>query len=287
MPFGLKNAPATFQRLMTVALSGLQGLQCFIYLDDVVIFASSVDEHSKRLCNIFKRLRHNNLLLQPDKCEFMHKEVAYLGHIINDKGISPNPEKIKAIKNYPIPTNPKQIKQFLGLIGYYRRFIKDFSKFAKPLTNLLKKDAPFIWSNEQDQSIEYFKNALIQAPILQYPDFSNEFLLTTDASNYAIGAILSQGDIGKDLPIDFASRTLNKAECNYSTIERELLAIIWATEHFRPYLYGRKFIILTDHRPLTWLFNCRNPNSRLMRWRLRLEEYIYEIRYKPGRVNSN
>lgn len=287
MPFGLKNAPATFQRLMTVALSGLQGLQCFIYLDDVVIFASTVEEHSQRLCNIFERLRNNNLLLQPDKCEFMHKEVAYLGHIISDKGISPNPEKVKAIKDYPIPQNPKQIKQFLGLIGYYRRFIKDFSKFAKPLTVLLKKDVSFNWSSEQDQSIEYFKAALTQAPILQYPDFSREFLLTTDASNYAIGAILSQGEVGKDLPIAFASRTLNKAECNYSTIERELLAIIWAAEHFRPYLYGRKFTILTDHRPLTWLFNCRNPNSRLIRWRLRLEEFTYEIRYKPGRVNSN
>lgn len=287
MPFGLKNAPSTFQRLMTIALSGLQGLQCFTYLDDVVIFASSLEEHSDKLRNVFDRLRTNSLLLQPDKCEFMHQEVAYLGHVISDKGISPNPDKIKAIKNYPTPQNPKQIKQFLGLIGYYRRFIKDFSKFAKPLTSLLKKDVPFIWNKEQDSSLDYFKDILTKEPILQYPVFSEDFLLTTDASNYAIGAILSQGEIGKDLPIAYASRTLNKAECNYSTIERELLAIVWAVQHFRPYLYGRKFTILTDHRPLTWLFNCKDPSSRLIRWRLKLEEYSYEIRYKPGRINSN
>lgn len=287
MPFGLKNAPSTFQRLMTAALTGLQGLQCFVYLDDVVIFASSIEEHSTRLRNIFERLRLNSLLLQPDKCEFMHKEVAYLGHIISNKGISPNPDKIKALENYPTPQNPKQIKQFLGLIGYYRRFIKDFSKFAKPLTSLLKKDTLFLWTDEHESSFKHFKNILTKEPILQYPDFSEEFILTTDASNYAIGAILSQGQISQDLPIAYASRTLNKAECNYSTIERELLAIVWAVQHFRPYLYGRKFIILTDHRPLTWLFKCKDPSSRLIRWRLKLEEFSYEIRYKPGRINAN
>lgn len=287
MPFGLKNAPSTFQGAMNTALTGLQGTQCFVYLDDIVIFASSIEEHSQKLQNVFDRLRSNRLLLQPDKCEFMHREVAYLGHIISDKGISPNPNKISAIKDYPKPQNPKQIKQFLGLAGYYRRFIKDFSKFAKPLTNLLKKDVLFNWTSEQENSFSYFKEILTKEPILQYPDFTREFLLTTDSSNYAIGVILSQGDIGKDLPIAYASRTLNKAECNYSTIERELLAIVWGVQHFRPYLYGRKFTILTDHRPLTWLFNCKDPSSRLVRWRLKLEEYSYEIRYKPGRVNSN
>jgi len=200
---------------------------------------------------------------------------------------SPNPNKISSIQQYPRPGNPKQIKQFLGLIGYYRRFIKDFSKHAKPLTNLLKKDTPFVWSSEQESSFEYFKNVLSTTPILQYPYFNRDFILTTEASNYAIGAILSQGEIGKDLPIAYTSRTLNKAECNYSTIEKELTAIVWAVQHFRPYLYGRKFLILTDHRPLTWLFNCKNPSSRLLRWRLKLEEYSYEIQYKPGRVNSN
>lgn len=286
MPFGLKNAPSTFQRVMNTALAGLQGNQCFVYLDDIVIYASTIEEHSKKLTSIFDRLRKNKLLLQPDKCEFMRKEVAYLGHIINEQGISPQPNKIMAITNYPIPRTQKNIKQFLGLVGYYRRFIKDFSKIARPLTKLLRKDQPFGWSEDQQTAFEFFKNALTSKPILQFPDFTKEFILTTDASQYAIGAILSQGELGKDLPIAYASRTCNKAEINYSTIEHELLAIVWAVQHFRPYLYGRKFTIVTDHRPLTWLFNCKNQNSRLLRWRLKLEEYEYAIKYKPGNKNQ-
>lgn len=287
MPFGLRNSPSTFQRLMNTVLTGLQGLQCFVYLDDIVIYASTIDQHSEKLRSVFNRLRSNNLLLQPDKCEFMRKEVAYLGHVISSEGVAPNPEKIKAIATYPAPKNEKQIKQFLGLVGYYRRFIQNFSSIAKPLTSLLKKDTPFTWTQQTQEAFESFKTILTTQPILQYPNFKEKFLLTTDASDYAIGAVLSQGETGKDLPIAYASRTLNKAEINYSTTEKEALAIIWATNHFRPYLYGRKFTIFTDHRPLSWLFNCKNPSSRLLRWRLKLEEYEYDIRYKPGRINSN
>lgn len=287
MPFGLKTAPACFQRMMSLALTGLQGLQCYVYLDDIVIYASSLKNHTEKLRCVFDRLRNNNLLLQPDKCEFLKREVAYLGHIISDKGVSPNPEKTKAVALYPTPRNPKQIKQFLGLCGYYRRFIPDFSKIAKPLTLLLKKDAPFQWLQPQQESFEEFKKTLTSKLILRYPKFDERFILTTDSSNYAIGAILSQGEVGKDLPVSYASRTLNKSECNYSTIEKELLAIVWATNHFRPYLYGRKFLILTDARSLCWLFKCRDASSRLVRWRLKLEEFDYEIQYKPGRVNSN
>ena len=287
MPFGLRNAPACFQRLMNIVLTGLQGLQCFVYLDDIVLYARTINEHTSKLNSVFQRLRENKLLLQPDKCEFMRLEVAYLGHIISSKGVSPNPEKIKAIKCYPAPKNEKQIKQFLGLIGYYRRFIKNFSELAKPLTKLLKKDIPFTWGNEQNQSFETFRKILTTSPILQYPNFEEKFILTTDASNYAIGAVLSQGPIGKDLPIAYASRTLDKAEEKYSTIEKELLAIFWAVNHFRPYLYGREFTLITDHKPLTWLKDHKNPNSRLFRWKLRLEEYNYSIQYKPGKINNN
>lgn len=287
MPFGLKNSPSTFQRLMNTVLTGLQGLECFVYLDDIVIYASSIEEHSRKLKLIFSKLRENTLLLQPDKCEFMRHEVAYLGHMISENGVTPNPEKIKAVSEYPVPKDPKGIKQFLGLIGYYRRFIKDFSHIAKPLTSLLKKDVPFVWTDSQQSAFEKFKSILTSKPILQYPDFNKPFILTTDASNVAISGILSQGEIGKDLPVAYASRTLNKAETNYSTTEKELLAIVWSVNHYRPYLFGRSFLILTDHRSLTWLFNCKNPNSRLLRWRLKLEEYEYEIKYKPGRINAN
>lgn len=287
MPFGLKNAPATFQRLMNNVLSGLQGLYCFVYLDDIVIYANSIQDHENKLRSIFEKLKEHNLKLQPDKCEFMRHEVAYLGHIISNQGVSPDPEKTKAITKFPIPKNQKDIKSFLGLIGYYRKFIENFSKLTKPLTKLLKKDIPFNWTEEQQQTFDKLRNILISPTILKYPDFTKEFVLTTDASNFAIGAVLSQGEIGKDLPIAYASRTLNSAEGNYNTTEKELLAIKWAIQHFRPYLYGRHFKIVTDHRPLTWLFNVKDPGSKLVRWRLQLEEFDYEIIHKPGKVNSN
>lgn len=287
MPFGLKNAPATFQRLMNSILTGLQGLECFVYIDDIVVYASSIEEHTAKLHKIFTRLRQNNLKLQPDKCEFLRREVSYLGHIISDEGVKPNPIKVAAIKSFPKPSCQKSIKSFLGLVGYYRKFIKDFAQVAKPLTLLLKNDVLFNWGIEQENSFEKFKNILISEPLLKYPDFNQEFVLTTDASNFALGAVLSQGPIGNDLPIAYASRTLNNSEQNYSTTEKELLAIVWSVKHFRPYLYGRKFTIVTDHKPLTWLFNCKDPGSKLVRWRLKLAEYDYKIIHKPGKINSN
>lgn len=287
MPFGLKNAPATFQRAMDSVLYGLQGERCFVYLDDIVVFASSLQEHEQKLSEVFERLQAHGLKVQPDKCEFLRKEVAYLGHIISNEGVKPNPEKVNSVRNFPTPKSCKDIKSFLGLAGYYRRFIPNFSKLTKPLTSLLKQDVPFVWGDAQQQAFDSCKDILTTTPILQYPDFTKEFILTTDASIHAIGAILSQGEIGKDLPIAYASRTLNKAETNYSTIERELLAIVWAVKHFRPYLFGRKFKIVTDHKPLTWLFSIKDPGSRLVRWRLKLEEYDYEIVYKAGKINTN
>lgn len=287
MPFGLKNAPATFQRVMDSVLCGLQGERCFVYLDDIVIFASSLQEHEQKLQEVFSRLRKYHLKVQPDKCEFLRREVAYLGHIISNEGVKPNPDKVRVVRDFPIPKSCKDIKAFLGLTGYYRRFISNFSKLTKPLTSLLKKDVPFVWGTTQQNSFDECKRLLTNPPILQYPDFAKEFILTTDASINAIGAVLSQGEISKDLPIAYASRTLNKAESNYSTIERELLAIVWAVKHFRPYLFGRKFKIVTDHKPLTWLFSIKDPGSRLVRWRLKLEEYEYEVIYKAGKNNTN
>lgn len=286
MPFGLKNAPSTFQRLMNSALSGLQGTRCFVYLDDVVCYGHDLNSSVSNLTTIFQRLRDFNLKLQPDKCEFLRREVCYLGHVITEQGVKPNPEKIKAVTEFPVPKTPKDIKSFLGLVSYYRRFIPDFSKTAKALTNLLKKDIPFKWENQQQLAFDTLKQKLTTAPLLIYPDFSQQFILTCDASNYAIGAVLSQGPVGKDQPVAFASRTLNKSECNYSTTEKELLAILFGCKTFRPYLYGHKFLIVTDHRPLKWLFNHKDPSSKLQRWRLKLEEFEYEIVYRKGKLNS-
>jgi len=287
VPFGLKGAPATFQRLMNSVLTGLNGIKAFVYLDDIIIYALNLEDHSRKLREVFDRLRESNLKLQPSKCSFMRKEVNYLGHVITDKGVRPNPQKIDCVVKFPTPTNAKEIKSFLGLSGYYRRFVPNYGQIAKPLTSLLKKDVPFYWSDLCQEAFDKLKAILTKEPLLKYPDFEQPFNLTCDASNFAIGCILSQGPIGNDPPIAYASRTLNKAEQNYNTTEKELCAIVWGVKQYRPYLYGQKFNIITDHRALSWLFNVKDPGSRLIRWRLKLEEYEYEIHYKPGANNTN
>lgn len=287
MPFGLTNAPATFQRVMDGILRGIQNEKCLVYLDDIIIFSTSLQEHLERLKTVFQRLRETNFKIQLDKSEFLRHEVAYLGHVVTPEGVRPNPDKVKAIKNYPIPKTTKQIKGFLGLLGYYRRFINNFAKLTKPLTKCLKKGAKIEHNHEFIECFEKCKKLLLNEPILQYPDFSKTFNLTCDASNIALGAVLSQGPIGQDLPIAYASRTLNDSEQNYSTIEKECLCLVWATKYFRPYLYGRKFNIITDHKPLQWLFNLKDPSSKLVRWRIKLQEFDYQITYKKGKLNTN
>lgn len=282
LPFGLKNSPPTFQRMMDTALRGLIGKICFAYLDDIVVFGSTLEEHNRNIVTILERLRVTGLKLQPDKCEFLRPELEFLGHVITEEGVKPNSNKISAVMDFKQPRNQKEVMSFLGLSGYYRKFIKNYSTIAKPLTELTKKDQQFLWSLNCGKSFQALKNCLCSAPVLSYPDFDETFTLTTDASNVGLGAILSQ----KGHPVCYISRTLNKAEMNYSTTEKELLAIVWAIKRLRQYLLGRKFIIQTDHQALKWLFNVKDPSSRLLRWRLRLEEYEYEIEYKKGKENT-
>jgi len=198
MPFGLKGVPGTFQRMMNKVLSGLNRLKVFVYLDDIIIYAKDLPDHSQKLTEILERLRQFNLKLQPLKCKFLKKEVTYLGHQITDEGVKTDPKLVECVQNFPVPQNVKGIKSFLGLSGYYRRFIQNYGQIAKPLTSLLKRDVPFKWSDLCQQSFEITKNLLINYPILQYPDFTRPFNLTCDAGNYAIGCELSQGPIGKD-----------------------------------------------------------------------------------------
>lgn len=287
MPLGLKNSPATFQRIMDNVLKDLLGKCCLVYLDDIIIYSTSLQEHIESIKKVFDRLRRHNLKIQLDKCEFLKHEVKFLGHTVTQDGVRPNNDKIKAILNYPLPTTEKQIKSFLGLLGYYRKFINNFAKLTKPLTQCLRKEHGIKITDEFKKCFNDCRHILMNEPILQFPDFTKPFILTTDASNVAIGAVLSQGPVNSDKPVCYASRTLTKTEQNYSTIEKELLAIVWAVKYFRPYLYGRKFQILTDHRPLTWLMNLKDPNSKLIRWRLKLEEYQYDIVYKKGKINTN
>lgn len=286
MPFGLKNAPATFQRVMDNVLRDLAGKCCLVYMDDIIVFSTSLQEHIENLNRIFKALEKVNLKIQLDKSEFLKTEVAFLGHIVTDQGVKPNPDKIHAIQHWPIPKNQKELKSFLGILGYYRRFVRDFAKITKPLTAQLRKGETVEHTPLFIKTFETCKSLLTHSNILQYPDFEKPFVLTTDASNFALGAVLSQGNIGKDRPVAFASRTLSKTEENYSAIEKELLAIVWAAQYFRPYLFGRKFMLYTDHQPLTYALNLKTPNSKLVKWRLQLAEYDFEIKHRPGKQNA-
>lgn len=285
LPFGLKNAPATFNRLMRTAMSGLQGIACLIFLDDIIVFSHSLEEHISKLTQVFNRLRDHNLKLQPEKCNFLRKEVTYLGHLISQEGIKLDPNKIVAVSNFPRPTTQKSLKSLLGLTNFYRSHIQGYSDISHVLYALLKKNVNFVWTSACEDAFCALKKAITSKPILQHPNFEKRFILTTDASSVAISGILSQGPIGKDLPVAFISRTLQPAETRYSTTEKEMLAIFWGIRQLRCMLLGVPFIVLTDHRALQWIFKVKDSFSRIFRWRMQLAEYDFVVIYKPGKLN--
>jgi len=254
MRMGIFSAPVTFQPLMNTALSGLVGTKTRIYLDDIVIWGATIEEHNQRLVEVFDGLRAQSLKLEPDKCECLRKEVYFLGYKVTAEGVAMDERKVAAIRNYPVPNNTKQLKAFLSLAGFYRKFVPRFSPIAAPLLKLTGKNVPYMWGKEQGEAFQTLKDILCSEPLLQYPDFRKGFIVTCDASSTGIGSVLSQGSIGHDLPVAYASRVLTKAEKNYSVIERELIGIVWGCKQFRQYIWGRKFTIVTDHKPLTWVF---------------------------------
>lgn len=285
MPMGLKTSPNSFARMMTMAMAGLTYEKCLCYQDDLIVIGRNLTDHNNNLVDVFERIRNVNLKLNPEKCDFLKQELLYLGHVVSGDGVLPDPEKIECIKNYPTPQTTDEVKRFVALANYYRKFIKNFADIAYYLNCLCRKNAKFVWDDKCQKSFETLKQCMISPPVLQYPDLSktNQFTVQTDASGYAIGAILSNAD-GR--PVAYASRSLNKAERNYPTIEKELLAVVWAVKHFRPYLYGRTFKIITDHKPLVYLFNLKDPSSRLLKFRLLLEEYDYVVEYVKGKDNA-
>lgn len=231
------------------------------------------------------QLRKFNLKLNPSKCHFFKNEVTYLGHHISKDGIQPDKTKYLAITNYPIPINADEVRRFVAFCNYYRRFIKNFADIIAPLNKLLRKETVFKWDDTCQKSFETLKRKLLSPQILQFPDYQNDFIITTDASKVACGAVLAQRHGDLELPVAFASKAFTKGESNKSTIEQELTAIHWAVDYFRPYIYGRKFIIRTDHRPLIYLFSLKNPSSKLTRMRWDLEEYDFEVEYIKGTTN--
>jgi transposase InsO family protein len=280
--YGLSNSPATFQRAVDVVLKNLTGTECWVFIDDVIIFSRTVEEHALRLANVLQRFEGANLQLQPEKCVFAQSEVQYLGHVISREGIRASPDKVKAVKEYPIPKTVKEVRSFLGLASYYRRLVPKFAEIAKPLTELTRKEQTFEWDDRRQSAFEELKSRLCTTPVLAYPDFQLPFILTTDGSKTAVAAILSQVQEGVERPISFASRQLNKAESSYSASEVEMLALVWATKYFRCYLYGKKFLVRTDHAALSFLHKFADNNSRLMRWSLRLAEFEFVVEHTPG-----
>ena len=287
MPFGLCNAPATFQRLMDTALAG-EWRRSVVYLDDIIIPGKTFHEHLSNLVIVFERLRKAGLKLQPSKCAFCRKQVAFLGHILSTDGIATDPAKTEKVAKWREPTSRREVQQFLGLANYYRRFVQDFAKIAKPLHRLTEKTARFVWTQECQKAFEELRSRLVSAPILAFPDYEKEFIVDTDASNDGIGAVLSQiQEDGNEKVIAYASRVLSKPERQYCVTRRELLAVVTFLKHFRHYLLGRRFTVRTDHGSLTWLQNFREPEGQLARWIERLQQYNFTIIHRPGRSHGN
>ncbi|GFU91741.1 retrovirus-related Pol polyprotein from transposon 297 [Trichonephila clavipes] len=245
------------------------------------------EEHLQNIRKVLSKLSDANLKLNPSKCKFFQKEVNYLGHIISAEGVRTDPEKVSAVKNWKRPENLRELRSFLGLCTYYRKFVKGFSNIARPLHKLTESKQKFQWTKECEDSFLQLKEALTSSPILIYPQPDKPFILDTDASNESVGAVLSQEIDGQERVVAYWSKCLSKPERNYCVTRKELLAIVKAIEHFHHYLYGQKFLLRTDHASLTWLMNFRNTEGQVARWIQRLNEYYFDIRHRKGSSHGN
>ena len=293
MPFGLTNAPATFQRLMESCLSDLHLNWCIIYLDDVIVFSKTPEEHIARLEAVFKKISDAGLKLKPSKCEFFKKRIHYLGHIVSNKGIETDPKKIEAIVNWPGPRTVHEVRKFLGFTNYYRKFVYKYAQIARPLNKLIsgenakKKHRKVEWGTEQEQAFEKLKEACTKTPVLAYADYKKPFRLNTDASELGLGSVLyQQQEDGTFHVIAYASRSLSKTEKNYSAHKLGFLALKWAvTERFHEYLYGGNFEVYTDNNPLTYVLTTAKLDATGQRWITNLANYNFKIHYRSGKSN--
>lgn len=288
MPFGIAAAPATFQELMTKVLNGMEG--AMVYLDDILIFASDMETHFKRLGKVLERVKSAGLRINPEKCQIMRREIKYLGHVINDQGIQTDPEKVKAIKEFEKPKCVKNLRSFLGLCNYYRRFISGYAKKAKALERRCGRgNTKLDWTEECQTAFEEMKEALTQPPILAFPDINKVFILDTDASFEAIGAVLSQkGDDGKERVIAYGSRSMNPHELGYCITRKELLAVYYFCNLYKHYLYGQRFKLRTDHKALTFMVSTKKPiTAQFQTWINFLSSLEIEFEYRKGAAHSN
>ena len=302
MPFGLTNAPSTFQRLMETCLGDLNLTQCMVYIDDVVVFSRSFEEHLDRLNAVFSRLREAGLKLKPSKCRLMQREMKFLGHVVSAQGVATDPEKVEVVRRWPVPTNQKELQSFLGFAGYYRRFIDGFAKIAAPLHSLVggaaskgarkkqnhKAKPEFSWGPNQQAAFETLIERCVTAPVLGYANYTEPFKLNTDASRDGLGAVLYQVQGGQEKVIAFASRSLSAAEKNYPAHKLEFLALKWAVcEKFRDYLLGGSFVVRTDNNPLTYLLTSAKLDATGQRWVAQLADFQFAIEYRAGRENRD
>lgn len=285
MPFGLCNAAQTLCRLMDQVIPAHLRTRVFVYLDDLLILSDDFDSHLLLLQEIALCLRRANLTINISKSKFCMKEITYLGFIIGDGQIRTNPDKIKAISEFPVPTTVKQLRRFLGLSGWYRRFVENYVTVSFALTELLKQKKGIEWNPEAQQAFESLKSCLTASPILITPDFSKPFVLLCDASMYGIGCVLAQERVGVELPIAYMSEKLSKAQRNYSVTELECLAVIKGIKKFRSYIEGQEFIVITDHAALKWLMNQKDLSGRLARWSMKLRTFTFSILHRKGSLN--
>lgn len=287
MPFGLKNAPATFQRIMQRILQDFVGRGVEVYLDDIVIHSKTTEEHAALVSKVLDTLEASGIRLKKSKCSFFSSSIEYLGHIISAGEIRPTPTKIQSVRNYPTPTKLKDIQSFLGLANYYRDFIPDMSITTKPLSKLTKKDVPFEWGEDQQRSFEQVKNILTSEPVLAVFDPNLDNGITTDASKLGLAAIFTQlHPDGRSRVVCYWSRATSDTETRYSACELECLAVVESLEHFRVYIEGTNVKVTTDCSALRWMNSFKDTSSRLFRWTMRLSTFTYEVKHRSGKSNT-
>ena len=293
MPFGLCGAPSTFERCMELVMRGLQWKTLLIYLDDLIIYSTNFGEHISRLDEVFNRLSKAGFKLKPSKCQLFQEEVEFLGHVVTKDGVKPDMQKVKAVTEWPVPRNITDVRSFLGLCSYYRRFIIKFSTRASPLNQLLEKERPFIWTPECQRAFDDLKSALTGEEVMAYPQDDGLYILDTDASNTGIGATLSQlqwceiTQKEEERPILYASKTFTKTQKQYCVTRRELLAIVTFVQQFRHYLLGRKFLVRTDHSALCWMMSFKEPQCQMARWLEILSQFDFKIEHRAGKKHGN
>lgn len=281
MPFGLTNAPAVFMDLMNRVFHEYLDKFVIVFIDDILVYSKSEKEHERHLRIVLETLRQQKLYAKFSKCEFWLNQVAFLGHVVSADGIIMDPSKVEAITKWPRPTTVTEIRSFLGLAGYYRRFVEGFSKLALPLTQLMRKGEKFVWTDEREKSFEELKRRLVSTPILTLPSGSGGFQIYSDASKKGLGCVLMQ----HEKVIAYASRQLKPYEENYPTHDLELAAVVFALKIWRHYLYGESCDIFTDHKSLKYIFTQRELNMRQRRWLELLKDYDTNIQYHPGKAN--